>query len=132
MALQLTQVNFKARDDAALGRFWAAALGWGIDSEAPGVTNLQPVGFHWPDPSAVCIDLVQVPDPETVHYRVHLDLATESPEHQAELVARLIELGATPADIGQGDVPWTCCPTAPRTAPPRWPACSPWGPNRPT
>src|SRR5581483_2372456 len=27
--------------------------------------------------------------------------------HQAELVARLKELGATDADVGQGDVPWT-------------------------
>ena len=40
-------------------------------------------------------------------YRVHLDLATTSAAHQAELVARLQELGATPADVGQGDVPWT-------------------------
>ena len=40
-------------------------------------------------------------------YRVHLDLATTSAAHQAELVARLTELGATPADVGQGDVPWT-------------------------
>src|SRR5690242_9956527 len=107
MVLQLTQVNFKARDDAALGRFWAQALGWEMSSEGPGVTNLEPPGFNWPDPGAVTIDLVTVPDPETVTYRVHLDLASTSAEHQAELVARLIELGATPADIGQGDVPWT-------------------------
>ena len=38
---------------------------------------------------------------------MHLDLATTSAAHQAELVARLTELGATPADVGQGDVPWT-------------------------
>jgi predicted enzyme related to lactoylglutathione lyase len=38
---------------------------------------------------------------------VHLDLATTSAAHQAELVARLRDLGATPADVGQGDVPWT-------------------------
>lgn len=107
MSLQLVQVNLKAKDDAALGRFWAEALGWGMDSEAPGVTNLEPVGFSWPDPSAVCIDLVAVPDPATVRYRVHLDLATTSDAHHAELVARLKELGATPADVGQGDVPWT-------------------------
>ncbi|WP_194818685.1 VOC family protein [Nocardia sp. XZ_19_385] len=106
MALQLVQVNFKARDDAALGRFWAQALGWGVSSEGPGVTNVEPVGFTWPDPSAVCIDVVTVPDPETVHYRVYLDLATTSTSHQAELVARLRELGATPADLGQGEVPW--------------------------
>jgi predicted enzyme related to lactoylglutathione lyase len=42
-----------------------------------------------------------------VKYRAHLDLATTSAAHQAELVARLQDLGATPADVGQGDVPWT-------------------------
>ncbi|HEU5030574.1 MAG TPA: VOC family protein [Spirillospora sp.] len=107
MTLRLVQVNFKARDDSALGRFWAEALGWGVSSEGPGVTNLEPLGFTWPDPSAVCIDVVTVPDPETVRDRVHLDLATTSAEHQADLVARLRDLGATPADVGQGDVPWT-------------------------
>ena len=38
--------------------------------------------------------------------RVHVDLATTSAAHQAELVTRLMDLGATPADVGQGDVPW--------------------------
>ena len=103
MALRLVQVNFKARDDAALGQFWAQALGWGVSSEGPGVTNLEPVGFAYPDPAAVCVDVVTVPDPETVRYRVHLDLATSSTAHQEELVARLTALGAAPADVGQGD-----------------------------
>ncbi|BAS13858.1 hypothetical protein AHiyo8_21610 [Arthrobacter sp. Hiyo8] len=107
MALRLVQVNFKARDDSALGRFWAEALGWDISSEGPGVSNVEPAGFTGPDPAAVCVDVVTVPDPETVRYRAHLDLATASEAHQAELVARLVKLGATPADIGQGDVPWT-------------------------
>jgi hypothetical protein len=107
MALLLYEVNFKARDDAALGRFWAQALGWGVSGEEPGVTDVKPVGFAWPDPVTVCVDVVAVPDPETVKYRVHLDLATTSAAHQAELVARLKGLGATPADVGQGDVPWT-------------------------
>jgi hypothetical protein len=107
MALRLVQVNFKARDDSAVGQFWAEALGWGVSSEGPGVTNVEPVGFSWPDPSAVCVDVVAVSDPETVKYRVHLELATTSEAHHAELVARLKELGATPADVGQGDVPWT-------------------------
>ncbi|WP_328558554.1 VOC family protein [Streptomyces coelicoflavus] len=106
MTLELVQVNFKARDDAALGRFWAEALGWSVSSEGPGVTNLEPVGFDWPDPSAVCVDLVRVPKPETVRYRVHIELATTSDAHQAELVTRLEELGATHADVGRGDVPW--------------------------
>ncbi|GIH75120.1 VOC family protein [Planobispora longispora] len=113
MALRLVQVNFKARDDAALGRFWAEALSWGVSSEGPGVTNLEPEGFVWPDPAGFYIDIVTVPDPETVNYRVHLELATTSAAHQTELVARLKDLGATPADASQDadanqdDVPWT-------------------------
>jgi predicted enzyme related to lactoylglutathione lyase len=107
MALRPVQVNIKARDDSALGRFWADALGWGVSSEAPGVTNLEPEGVAWPDPSGFYIDLVSVPDPETVKYRVHIDLATTSAAHQTDLVAHLKDLGATPADVGQGDVPWT-------------------------
>ena len=97
----------KARDDAALGGFWAAALGWEISSEAPGVTNLEPEGFVYPDPVAVCIDLVASAEPKTVKNRVHIDLASTSAAHQTELVARLTDLGARPADVGQGEVPWT-------------------------
>ncbi|WP_412543156.1 VOC family protein [Longispora sp. K20-0274] len=107
MATRLVQINMKASDDAALGRFWAAVLGWEISSEAPGVTNLEPEGFAYPDPVAVVVDLIASPEPKTVKNRVHLDLATTSAAHQAELVARLTALGATPADVGQGDVPWT-------------------------
>lgn len=112
MTLRLVQVNFKARDDSALGRFWADALGWGVSSEAPGVTNVEPVGFSWPDPAAVCIDVVSVPvsvpEPERVQYRAHLDLNSSSATHQTELVTHLLGPGATRADIGQGDVPWLC------------------------
>lgn len=106
MALRLVQVNFKAHDESKVGRFWADALGWGLSSEGPGVANVEPLGFDWPDPSALVIDVVASPDPETLKYRAHLDLASTSLAHQAELVARLQELGATPADIGQGEVPW--------------------------
>jgi hypothetical protein len=100
-------VNLKALDGRAVGRFWAEALGW--DVFRPGVTTyVGPAGaFVWPDPVAVGIDVVPVPEPKTpTKNRVHLDLATTSLAHQAELVARLQALGATPVDIGQGDVPW--------------------------
>jgi Glyoxalase-like domain len=107
MATRLVQINMKARDDSALGGFWAEALGWGVSSEGPGVTNLEPEGFVYPDPVAVCLDLIASPEPKTVKNRVHVDLATTSAAHQAELVTRLKDLGATHADVGQGDVPWT-------------------------
>lgn len=70
------------------------------------MANIEPLGFNWPNPTAVCIDVDRVPDPETVRYRAHLELASTSVEHQAELVARLRELGAMLVDAGQGDVPW--------------------------
>ncbi|MDI6098904.1 VOC family protein [Actinoplanes sp. NEAU-A12] len=107
MATRLVQINMKARDDSALGGFWAEALGWAVSSEGPGVTNLEPEDFVYPDPIAVCIDLIASPEPKTVKNRVHVDLATTSASHQAELITRLRHLGATLADVGQGDVGWT-------------------------
>src|SRR5678815_2312981 len=89
MPTRLVQINMKARDDSTLGAFWAQALGWGVSSEGPGVTNLEPEGYVYPDPVAVCIDLVASPEPKTVKNRVHLDLATTSADHQAEMVTRL-------------------------------------------
>jgi hypothetical protein len=107
MALGLAMVNVKAGDPAVLGRFWAAALGWSVFSERPGSSAVGPAGFVWPDRDALCVGFIGVADPEAVTGRMHLDLATDSVRHQAELVARLRDLGATHADVGQGDVPWT-------------------------
>jgi predicted enzyme related to lactoylglutathione lyase len=107
MATRLVQIAMNARDDSALGQFWAQALGWTLSSEGPGVTNLEPEDFTYPDPGALYIDIIAVPEPKTVKNRVHVDLATTSAAHQADLVARLEGLGATRADVGQGDVPWT-------------------------
>jgi len=131
MATRLVQLNMKARDDSELGGFWAQALGWEVSSEGPGVTNLEPEGFTYPDPAAVCLDLVASPEPKTAKNRVHVDLATTSAAHQAEMVTRLKDLGATLADVGQGDVSWTVmadpegnefCVLAP------WPAARDTGP----
>ncbi len=107
MATRLVQIAMNAQDVDKVGRFWAEALGWGMSSEGPGVINLEPEGVVYPDPAAVVIDVIVVPEPKTVKNRVHVDLATTSTAHQAELVARLQGLGAAQADVGQGDVPWT-------------------------
>ncbi|MEU7925220.1 VOC family protein [Micromonospora sp. NPDC049801] len=106
MATRLVQINMKARDEVALGEFWAEVLGWEMSSEGPGVTNLEPKGIGYPDPVAVFIDIVVSDEPKTGKNRVHVDLATTSTAHQAEVVARLKDLGATPVDVGQGDVSW--------------------------
>ncbi|MER8032781.1 VOC family protein [Streptomyces bauhiniae] len=107
MTTRLVQISMKATDKSALGRFWAEALGWKVTGDTADETNVEPEGVTYPSPEAVCIDILNVPVPKAVKNRVHLDLATTSEAHKAELLARLTELGATPVDIGQGDVPWT-------------------------
>lgn len=42
-------------------------------------------------------------DAKQGHNRLHLDLR---PDNQAAEVERLIEMGASRVDVGQGDVPW--------------------------
>ncbi|MFJ1756987.1 VOC family protein [Kitasatospora sp. NPDC088134] len=108
MALRPAQVNIKALDHAVVGRFWAEALGWRAYPAGATIYVGPSGGMVWPDPEVLGIDVVPVPGAKTaVKNRTHLDLATTSAAHQAELVDRLRELGATPVDVGQGEVPWT-------------------------
>jgi hypothetical protein len=106
MPTRLVHLVVDADDPARLGQFWAAALGWEMTEEEPGEVDVWPTGFTYPDPVALPLVFVPVPGQETGKNRVHLDLASTSAGHQADLVGRLRDLGATPADIGQGDVPW--------------------------
>ena len=106
MPTRLVHLVVDANDPAALARFWAGALGWVIADETAEEVDIWPANYQYPDPSAVPLVFVPVPEPKTAKDRVHLDLATTSAVHQAELVSRLQDLGAAPADIGQGDVPW--------------------------
>jgi Glyoxalase-like domain len=108
MATRLVHVVADANDPPGLARFWADALGWVIGDVADDEVDVWPDGYRYPDPSALPLVFVPVPEPKQAKNRVHLDLATQSAGEQASLVARLRDLGATPADVGQGpDVPWT-------------------------
>jgi predicted enzyme related to lactoylglutathione lyase len=107
MSTRLVHLVVDADEPGRLARFWARALGWEVASEEPDEVDVCPPGFSYPDPSALPLVFVPVPEPKNGKNRVHLDLATESARHQAAEVERLLALGAVPADIGQGDVPWT-------------------------
>ena len=110
MATRLVHLVVDAAEPARLARFWAGALGWETAAEEPDEVDVWPPGFSYPDPSALPLVFVPVPESKNGKNRVHLDLATESARHQAAEVERLLALGAVPADIGQGaqgDVPWT-------------------------
>jgi predicted enzyme related to lactoylglutathione lyase len=106
MATRLVHMVIDARDPSGLAAFWAAALGWEVDLGEPDEAVVWPAGFDYPGPEAVPLVFVPVPEPKAVKNRIHLDLATQSTAHQADLVGRLRALGAVPVDIGQGDVPW--------------------------
>ncbi len=127
MATRLVQLVIDAAEPGRLARFWAAALGWEIAAEEPDEVDVWPHGFSYPGPAALPLVFVPVPEPKTGKNRVHLDPATASAAHQAAEVERLLALGAVPADVGQGDVPWQVladpegsefCVLSPRGSPP--------------
>jgi catechol 2,3-dioxygenase-like lactoylglutathione lyase family enzyme len=93
-----------ARDPRAQARFWAQALGWRITHDTDDETVLEPPEGSPANDVAPDILFVKVPEGKTVKNRLHLDLR---PDDQATHVARLVELGATRADVGQtGEERW--------------------------
>ena len=106
MATRLVHLVADAADPSGLARFWAQALGWQVAAEEPGEVVVWPPGYDYPDPAVLPLVFVPLPEPKTGKNRVHLDLASSSAADQAATVRRLLSLGATQADIGQGEVPW--------------------------
>jgi hypothetical protein len=107
MPTRLVHMVIDANDPPKLARFWAAALGWEVEEEdGEEEVDVSPAGHQYPDPVALPIVFLPVKEPKAAKNRVHIDLASQSAEHQASLVQRLRDLGARPLDIGQGDVPW--------------------------
>ncbi|MDQ0579056.1 VOC family protein [Streptomyces rishiriensis] len=98
MALDWEQVIVDAADPSALGRWWAAALGWVVVNDAPDEYEIRPEQDRTPG-----LLFVPVPERKTVKNRLHLDFR---PDDQQAEVTRLLSLGARRADIGQGEQPW--------------------------
>jgi predicted enzyme related to lactoylglutathione lyase len=88
-------------DPVTLAPFWSAATGWPILKQAKNFTALRS-----PEGAGPLLALVRVDDPKSVKHRVHVDVAPYAGDDHAAEVSRLLDLGARPADIGQGDVPW--------------------------
>jgi len=102
MSTRLVNVVVDAADPLALAGFWRDLLDWRISLELPDEVDVQaPPDDGWR------FDLVfGGPDRKTVQNRVHLDLASASPDQQMATVNRALELGARRIDIGQRNVPW--------------------------
>ena len=85
-----------------VGYFWSEALGWPLVWDQDQETAIQsPLGgtkITWGGPPLM---------PRTGKQRLHFDLVPPAGGDQQAEVDRLLTLGATRIDIGQGDVSWT-------------------------
>jgi predicted enzyme related to lactoylglutathione lyase len=103
MDTKIQSLVVDAHDNERLARFWSAVLGWRITHESDEEWVIEPAEDS---PQADVIPeilFVRTPDQKVVKNRRHLDL---TPKDQDAEVERIIGLGATQADIGQGDVGW--------------------------
>jgi hypothetical protein len=103
-----------------MARFWGEAIDWTVHEVTGDHARLRSAKGVGP-----YLEFLRTPGVRTVWNRVHLDVLPYPGDDQAAEVARLRALGATPADVGQGDVPWTVladpednefCVLAPRPA----------------
>jgi hypothetical protein len=92
-------VVIDAHDPARLARFWAGVLDYHVVYEASDAVVIARDQHTYPG-----LIFVPVPEDKTVKNRLHIDL---NPDDQAAEVDRLMGLGATRANVGQGrDVKW--------------------------
>jgi catechol 2,3-dioxygenase-like lactoylglutathione lyase family enzyme len=104
MTIRVQALSFDAHDPAAVGRWWAEALGWRLTYEEDDEVVLEPPAGSPEDGVAADILFLRVPEDKAVKNRLHLDLR---PDDQAAEVARFEALGARRVDVGQGpDVSW--------------------------
>ncbi|OSZ59378.1 glyoxalase [Streptomyces pharetrae CZA14] len=98
MSLVWEQVVVDAADPAALGRWWARALGWTVVNDDAEEFEIRPAPDRLPG-----LLFIRVPEDKAVKNRLHLDFR---PADQRAEVDRLLGLGARHADVGQGEQTW--------------------------
>lgn len=102
MANRISALAVDCTDAERVAQFWTAVLGWQVvDRDDEGNVS---IASHPGAP--MTIDFLVVPDgPKRAKNRLHLDLSATDRDQEGEL-QRLLELGARPVDIGQGEVSW--------------------------
>ncbi len=102
--LRIQSLTVDARDPRGLAAFWESVLGWRRTLDDDDEVVLEPPAGSAEDGVAADLVFCRVDDARVVKNRLHLDLR---PEDRDTEVARLEALGATRADVGQGDeVTW--------------------------
>lgn len=105
MTSRFTELVVDCRDAEQLAAFWCAVLGFEVIDRSEGqveigswVPTVEEVRARQMPPTVV---FVQVPEGKTVKNRLHLDVSPVDGS-TADEVARLLALGATRVDVGQG------------------------------
>ena len=105
MASRFTELAIDCHDHQRLGEFWRQVLGYEVSERSDGPEDYY-IQLTGPPGSGPTVLLVRTQDEKVVKNRLHIDLSPTDRDQDAE-VERLLALGATRADVGQGeDVSW--------------------------
>lgn len=104
MAPVVSHLTIDCADPAALARWWREVLGWSYTWEP--ADDDDEIGIEPADGRGTGWLFLKVPDVKTGKNRLHADLRPPNGSDQATELERLLSLGATRVDIGQGEVPW--------------------------
>jgi catechol-2,3-dioxygenase len=99
MTSRLTEWVIDSRDPERLAEFWCAVLDYHVVSRDGGEVEIAGL------PGAPSILFEWARDEKLHKNRVHLDLNAVGVDQETEL-QRLLDLGATHVDIGQGEQTW--------------------------
>jgi predicted enzyme related to lactoylglutathione lyase len=102
MGAKFTCLVVDAADPARLADFWAAVLGWEREPPDPEDGSIVVKDPHGHAPILL---FEPVPEKKSVKNRLHIDVNPIDGDQPDEL-ARLLALGATHVDIGQGEQTW--------------------------
>lgn len=101
MSSRIAVLAIDANEPHVIADFWCSVLGWRITEEDNDVVSISPR-----DGAGPTIDVLRVPERKTLKNRLHLDVRADGVSTAQEL-DRLLNLGASRVDVGQGpDVSW--------------------------
>ena len=104
MTVRLYSVLIDSNDPKALAEWWAQALDWEITHVADDEVDVAAGRDADGKELEPILTFLLVPEKKTIKNRLHIDLAPDDRDAEVE---RLLAMGATRADVGQGaDVTW--------------------------
>jgi Glyoxalase-like domain len=110
MTCRLEMATVDCADPRRLAEFWCVVLDYVVHEERDDLVEIGPKPVPAEErlaeirrgPVVPTIEFARVPDPKSSKNRLHLDVCPIEGSQQDEL-ERLLALGATRVDVGQGD-----------------------------